>query len=65
MLTSIYGMNTKTMILNKDKNLNGGGLYENAVASELTNKGFAVYHYNSNRLGELDWWYIGFWNRIS
>ena len=42
------------MILNKDKNLNGGGLYENAVASELTNKGFAVYYYNSNRLGELD-----------
>ena len=65
MLTSLYGMNTKTMILNKDKNLNGGGLYENAVASELTNKGFAVYYYNSNRLGELDWWYIGFWNRIS
>lgn len=53
-LTSIYGMNTKTMILNKDKNLNGGGIYENAVAAELKNKGFAVYYYNSNRLGELD-----------
>ena len=47
-------MNTKTMILNKDKSLNGGGIYENAVACELMNKGFAVYYYNSNRLGELD-----------
>lgn len=54
MLTSVYGMNTKTMILNKDKNLNGGGLYENAVACELVSKGFLVYYYNSNRLGELD-----------
>lgn len=54
MLTSIYGMNTKTMILSKDKNLNGGGIYENAVASELKNKGFDIYYYNSNRYGELD-----------
>ncbi|MCR5776897.1 MAG: ATP-binding protein [Lachnospiraceae bacterium] len=54
MLTSVYGMSTKSMILRKDKNLNGGGLYENAVVSELINKGFKVYYYNSNRLGELD-----------
>jgi predicted AAA+ superfamily ATPase len=54
MLTSIYGMNTKMMILNKDRNLNGGGIYENAVVCELVNKGFKVYYYNSNRLGELD-----------
>ncbi|MBQ8802691.1 MAG: ATP-binding protein [Tyzzerella sp.] len=54
MLTSIYGMSTKTMILGKDSNLNGGGIYENAVASELKNKGFDIYYYNSNRYGELD-----------
>lgn len=54
MLTSIYGMNTKAMILGKDKNLNGGGIYENAVACELKNKGFDIYYYNSNRHGELD-----------
>lgn len=54
MLTSIYGMNTKTMILGKDSNLNGGGIYENAVACELKSKGFHVYYYNSNRYGELD-----------
>lgn len=53
-LTSIYGMSTKNMILNKDEHLNGGGLYENAVVCELISKGFSVYYYNSNRLGELD-----------
>lgn len=54
MLTSVYGMNTKTKILNNDNNLNGGGIYENAVAEELISKGFNVYYYNSKRQGELD-----------
>lgn len=54
MLTSIYGMNTKSMILSKDSNINCGGIYENAVIQELVSKGFKVYYYNSNRLGELD-----------
>ena len=54
MLTSIYGMDTKTKILSKDKHQNGGGLYENAVASELANRGFSLYYHNSRRLGELD-----------
>lgn len=54
MLTSIYGMNTKTMILSKNTNINCGGIYENAVIQELVSKGFKVYYYNSNRLGELD-----------
>ena len=54
MLTSIYGMNTKSMILRKDSNINCGGIYENAVIQELVSKGFKVYYYNSNRLGALD-----------
>ena len=54
MLTSEYGMNTKAMLITNNKNLNAGGIYENAVAQELTTKGFKVYYYNSNRLGELD-----------
>jgi len=54
MLTSQYGMSTKAMIINKDKNLNGGGIYENAVVCELFSKGYSLYYYNSNRLGELD-----------
>ena len=54
LLTSAYGMTTKRMLLTKDKSLNAGGIYENAVAQELTANGFKLYYYNSNRLGELD-----------
>lgn len=54
LLTTVYGMNTKAMILSRSDNLNGGGLYENAVVCELVSKGYQVYYYNSNRLGELD-----------
>ena len=54
MLTSEYGMNTKSMLLAKNQSLNAGGIYENAVAQELYSKDFKLYYYNSNRLGELD-----------
>jgi len=54
MLTSEYGMNTKRMLIAKDRNLNAGGIFENAVAQELSSKGHRIYYYNSNRLGELD-----------
>lgn len=54
LLTTIYGTGTKAKIIANDKTLNGGGLYENAVAQELISKGFSIYYYNSNRLGELD-----------
>jgi len=54
MLTSRYGMATKTMILNRDNNLNNGGLFENAVVTELVSKGFKIYYYNSKKHGELD-----------
>ncbi len=54
MLTSIYGMNTKSLILNADSHFNGGGLFENSIAQELVSKQFPLYYYNSNRLGELD-----------
>lgn len=54
MLTSIYGMDTKRMLISKNPNMNAGGIFENAVAQELRSKGFSLYYYNSNRLGELD-----------
>ena len=54
MLTSAYGMSTKRMLLSRDKNLNAGGIYENAIAQELLSKGHKLYYYNSNRQGELD-----------
>lgn len=54
MLTSVYGMAAKRMILTHDSSLNAGGIYENAVAQELASRSFNLYYYNSNRLGELD-----------
>ena len=54
MLTTEYGMNAKRMLLNGEPGLNAGGIYENVVAQELHAKGFPIYYYNSNRLGELD-----------
>lgn len=54
MLTSEYGMTTKNLLLTNSPNMNAGGIYENAVAQELYSKGFGLYYYNSNRLGELD-----------
>ncbi len=54
MLTSIYGMNTKARLLGRDRSLNNGGIYENAVACELFSKGLSVYYCNSKRHGELD-----------
>ena len=35
MLTSEYGMQTKSMLLKGDSKLNAGGIYENAIAQEL------------------------------
>lgn len=54
LLTTLYGMSTKTGILSRDPKLNNGGLYENAVACELKSKGYRLYYYNSTRFGELD-----------
>ena len=41
-------------ILNKDKDINFGAIYENAVAQELVSKGFDLYYYKNNKLGEID-----------
>ena len=54
MLTSEHGMSTKRMLISRDKSLNGGGIFENAIAQTLHSKGYELYYYNSNRIGELD-----------
>lgn len=54
MLTTLYGKNCKLMILNNDKDINAGSIYENVVAQELTNKGIDLYYYNSKKYGEID-----------
>jgi predicted AAA+ superfamily ATPase len=42
MLTSLYGMDTKRLIISRDPNLNTGGIFENVVAQELKSKGFPL-----------------------
>lgn len=41
-------------ILNKEKDINFGAVYENVIAQELRAHGFDLYYYNNKKLGELD-----------
>lgn len=54
MLTTLYGRATKIKILNKEKDINTGALFENAVAQELFAHGYSPYYFNSKKQGELD-----------
>lgn len=46
--------NLQIKILNKEKDINFGSIYENAVAEELSSKGFELYYYKNKKIGELD-----------
>lgn len=55
LLASMYmDNNLQIKILNKEKDINFGSVYENAIAQELTSKGFNLYYYKNNKLGEID-----------
>lgn len=54
MLTTIYGKAAKLMIVNNEKDINKGAIYENVVAQELIAHGYAGYYYSSKKQGELD-----------
>ena len=54
LLTCMCGEALRRDILFEGKNVNLGGIYENAVIQELFSHGYDVYYYNSKRLGELD-----------
>lgn len=54
LLTAFYGKTSKIKILNGDKDINSGAIYENVVAQELIARGYKVYYYNSKRFGEVD-----------
>ena len=54
LLTSRYSSQVKYQILQKDKNIKNGGLFENVVAQELAAHGVKTWYYNSKKLGELD-----------
>ena len=41
-------------ILNREKDINFGAIYENVAAQELKAHGFDLYYFNSKKQGELD-----------
>ena len=41
-------------LLNREKDINFGSVYENAAAQELKAHGFDLYYFNSKKQGELD-----------
>lgn len=54
LLTTIYGKACKLKIVNREKDINKGAMYENVVAQELHAHGYKLYYYNSKKKGELD-----------
>ena len=54
LLSSMFMDGIQLRILNGERNVNFGAVYENAVAQELVAHGFRVRYFNSKRHGELD-----------
>jgi Predicted ATPase (AAA+ superfamily) len=54
LLTSMYGKSAKLKIVNGDKAINNGAVFENVVAQELHAHGFNLFYYNNKKKGELD-----------
>lgn len=50
----MYMNGLQLRILNGEKEINFGAVYENAVAQELLAHGFDLYYYNNKKMGELD-----------
>lgn len=53
-LTNILYRNNIDAILNKDKNINLGSVYETAVAMELIAHGHELYYFDNKKIGEVD-----------
>ena len=54
LLAAMYADGIQIKILNKEKDINFGSVYENAVAQELRAHGFDLYYFNNKKQGELD-----------
>lgn len=54
LLAATYLNGLQIKILNKEKDINFGAVYENVIAQELMAHGFDLYYYNNKKLGELD-----------
>lgn len=54
LLAAMYMDGIQIKILNREKDINFGSVYENAAAQELKCHGFDLYYFNSKKQGELD-----------
>ena len=54
LLASMYMNDIQIKILNHEKDINFGSVYENVAAQELTAHGFDLYYFNSKKQGEID-----------
>lgn len=54
LLAAQYAEGIQLRIINGDKSINFGSIFENAVAQELVAHSFDVYYYNSKKRGEID-----------
>ena len=54
LLTSYYSDEVKLKILNHEKDINYGAMFENAVAVLLESAGTTPYYYKDSKLGEVD-----------
>ncbi len=54
LLASMYMDGIQIKILNREKDINFGAVYENAAAQELRAHGFDLYYFNSKKQGEVD-----------
>lgn len=54
LLASMYMDHIQIKILNREKDINFGAIYENAAAQELKAHGFDLYYFNNKKQGELD-----------
>ena len=54
LLAATYANGIQLALLNGEKNINFGAVFENAAAQELAAHGYALYYFNSKKQGELD-----------
>lgn len=54
LLAAMYMDNIQVKILNREKNINFGSIYENVAAQELKAHGFELYYFNNKKQGEVD-----------
>lgn len=54
LLAAMYANGLQIQILQGEKDINFGAIYENAVAQELKAHGFDLYYFQSKKQGELD-----------